>query len=312
MNFLKAMVLLFILTVAVFFYGKYLYEKPGILSQDRNILIPKGGADIVSKELMRHYAIETPLVFIFGVKFGGHKGLKAGEYFIPARASVRKIIDIISSGITVVHKITIPEGQTVSQILIELQEADSLEGEVASKYNDGELLPETYHYSYGETRESILKRMRKSMEDVLEQAWKERKSDLPIKSKKEAVILASIVEKETSLAVERPRVAAVFLNRLKKGMKLQADPTVLYGKDRTTITRDDLNEETPYNTYIIEGLPIGPICNPGKASIQAVLTPLDTEELYFVADGAGGHVFAKTLSDHNRNVAKWRAIKQQK
>ena len=312
MNFLKAIFFLLFLAVAMFFYGQYLYEKPGILSQDRNILIPKGGADIVSKELMRHYVLETPLVFIMGVKFGNHKGLKAGEYFIPAHASIKRIIDIISSGVTVVHKVTISEGQTVKQIIAELREIESLEGEIITKYNDGDLLPETYHYSYGESRESILKRMRKSMEDVLDQAWKERKPDLSIKNKKEAVILASIVEKETSLAVERPRVAAVFLNRLKKGMKLQADPTVLYGKDKTTITRDDLNEETPYNTYVIEGLPIGPICNPGKASIQAVLAALDTEELYFVADGAGGHVFAKTLSEHNKNVAKWRAIKQQK
>jgi UPF0755 protein len=197
-----------------------------------------------------------------------------------------------------------------------LGQADGLEGTTASTPSDGSLLPDTYHYSYGDKRADILGRMAKAMDVTLAELWAKRAADLPLTSPTEALILASIVEKETAIPAERGRIAAVFINRLKKGMRIDSDPTVVYGLTAgagplgRALTRDDLKIDHPYNTYRISGLPPGPICNPGRDSLAAVMNPLATDEYYFVADGTGGHVFARTLDEHNRNVANWRKLKR--
>ena len=192
---------------------------------------------------------------------------------------------------------------------------DGLTGTIDARPLEGALLPETYHYSWGDGRPELIARMRRNMAQVLAELWPGRQSDLPLKTPGEALILASIVEKETAIATERRRVAAVFVNRLRRGMRLQSDPTVVYGVTGGTgrlaraLNRQDLAKPTLYNTYRIDGLPPTPIANPGRASIEAVLNPLTTAELYFVADGSGGHAFAKTLAEHNKNVRRWRRLR---
>jgi UPF0755 protein len=188
-------------------------------------------------------------------------------------------------------------------------------GELSLAPEEGELLPETYAYTRGETRDGMVRTMMKAQDDFVEEIWGKRATELPFNTREEAIILASIVEKETGVADERPRIAAVFVNRLKKGMRLESDPTVIYGLTKGEplgrgIRLSELRKETPYNTYVINGLPPTPIANPGKAAIEAVLNPLDTEDIFFVADGTGGHAFAATLEEHNRNVAKWRRVER--
>jgi UPF0755 protein len=296
------------------------FHVPGKMATEVTVVIPRGAglegsANILAKAGVLHH----PLIFKIGaVATMSLSSIKAGEYLVPARSSPREALELLKSGVTVVRKFTSPEGLTSGQIMAELAAAQGFSGEAGAVPREGSLLPETYHYSYGDAREGVIKRMSKAMEEALEAAWKAKPADSPLKSKAELLALASIVEKETGLAAERPRVAAVFLNRLKKGMKLQSDPTIIYGIAGTAgsferpITKDDLQKPTPYNTYVIEGLPPGPICNPGRASLEAVVKPAASEELYFVADGTGGHAFAKTLEEHNRNVANWRKIERER
>lgn len=290
------------------------YTRPGPLPVEKAVVIPSGmGVASIAAELTREGVIVDPKVFRMGVRvWDGDKPLRAGEYMFPARASAREAADVLQSGETVVRRLTLPEGRTVLEAVAQLRATDGLTGEIEELPDEGTLLPETYHFSHGDLRADMLQRMSAAMDSTLGRLWPLRSQRIPLETPEEALILASIVEKETGVAEERPLVAAVFLNRLEKGMRLQSDPTVVYGLTDGSgplgrpLTRADLEKSTPYNTYLIDGLPPTPIANPGTAAIDAVLNPAQTDALYFVADGSGGHAFSKTLDEHNRNVRKWR------
>lgn len=247
------------------------------------------------------------------------RALRFGEYEVPAGATPRDLVRLLQSGRTFVRRLTVPEGLTTAQVLELVQGAEALEGTVgqpgSQKPGEGTLLPETYSYGRGDSRAELVARMRKAMDDALAAAWAGRNPELPLAGPHDLLVLASVVEKETGIAAERPMVAAVFVNRLKRGMKLQSDPTTIYavtkgaGPLARPLTRADLELADPYNTYTAPALPPGPIANPGRASLEAAARPAPVPFLYFVADGSGGHAFAETLADHNRNVAAWRAKK---
>jgi UPF0755 protein len=300
------------------------YTGPGPLAEDRTVVIERGaGVNAIADQLTDEGVLPDPWTLRAGLRlFGEGRSLKAGEYRFAARISPQAALDKLIEGDVVQRQVTVPEGLTSQQVIDVLATVEGLSGEVGAPPPEGSLLPETYAFTLGDTRESVIGRMRASMDAALAELWPKRAPELPLKTPEEAVALASIVEKETGVAAERPRVAAVFVNRLKRGMPLQSDPTVIYaltgGKAASVangegilgrrLTRADLDADHPYNTYRIAGLPPGPIANPGRASIEAVLNPPATNELYFVADGTGGHAFAATLDEHNRNVAKWRKL----
>jgi UPF0755 protein len=223
-------------------------------------------------------------------------------------------MDLLVSGRVVMRRLTAPEGLTVGEIFSLVIQADGLTGDMPPLPSEGTLLPQTYHFAYGDERRAIVERMTKAMSETLAELWAKRRPDLPYRGPNEAVVMASIVEKETAVAEERPLVAGVFVNRLRRGMRLQSDPTVAYGLDPgrgdldRALTRDDLDRPSAWNTYRIDGLPPTPIASPGRASLEAALQPKPSAYLYFVADGNGGHVFAETLDEHNRNVARWRKL----
>ena len=306
--------------VVVYVKGREAFVAPGPSTSETVVVVPKGaGVERIAALLAEADVIENPWVFRFGVRISGAQALlKAGEYAFPAAASAEDAMAVLMSGKVVQHQLTIPEGWTVKQALAALAIAPSLAGDPPGGIDEGALLPETYSYTLGDTRAHVAQRMKAAMDRLLAEAWAGRAENLPFKTPKEALILASVVERETGIASERPRVAAVFVNRLRLGMKLQSDPTVIYGLSDGQgtldhgLTRRDLEADHPYNTYVIPGLPPAPIALPGADAIRATLNPADTKDLYFVADGTGGHVFAKTLEDHNRNVAKWRAIERAK
>ncbi|UUX49387.1 endolytic transglycosylase MltG [Nisaea acidiphila] len=307
-------VVLTIIAALVVAWGYARFTGPGPLAVARNVVIPAGtGLEGIAAVLRGAGVISDGYVFVIGARaFDRARSLKAGEYHVPAKASPRDVMEILASGKTVVRRLTIPEGLTVAEVIDRLELAEGLVGEV-ERPEEGMLLPETYHFSYGDRRDELIERMRSSMQDVLARQWEARAPDLPLASPEEALVLASIVERETGIARERGLVAGVFVNRLRRGMRLQSDPTVAYGiapdgLDRP-LTRADLKAETPYNTYVIKGLPPTPIANPGIDAIRAVMNPIETDYLYFVADGTGGHAFARTLQEHNRNVRKWRKIR---
>ena len=311
---------IFILVIAAFLFFNHIVTAPSLGVSNKNIYIPPGaGIHKISQIFYQSHIINKPLLFEWGARVNSYeKPIRSGEYFIPKGASVSDIIKIIQSGRTVVRKFTVPEGLTTYQIISRLKRAEGLFGQINNIPKEGELLPETYFYSFGDKRTSIIKRMKKALTEVLDKYWDSRQIGLPIKNYEDLIILASIVEKETSIKEERARVAGVFVNRLKKGMRLQSDPTVIYGltggQDNLGrgLTRKDLMEPNPYNTYSFVGLPEGPIANPGKQSILAVLNPTKSDELFFVADGLGGHRFSENLSDHNKNVRHWRDLKKNK
>lgn len=299
-------------------WGFQRYTAAGPLEQAETVVIPRGsGLEAIAITLGDSGVIGSPLVFAAAAKLTGtFRELKAGEYQFPAGISIEGVLEQMRQGRTVVRRITVPEGLTSAQVVALLQRETVLTGEIAKPPKEGSLLPETYHFAYGDSRPALVERMQTAMTQALAEAWKNRDPNLPYETPQQALTLASIVEKETGVAAERPKVAGVFVNRLESGMKLQSDPTVIYaltdgsGELGRALTRNDWKLESPYNTYQISGLPPGPIANPGKASLQAVMKPERHEFLYFVADGTGGHVFAKSLPDHNRNVAKWREIQQ--
>ena len=280
------------------------------------VQLPRGaGVAGVADVLKSAGVIRSALVFqVLARASGAARSLKAGEYAIPSRAPVLAILRDLRAGRTIPRSVTLPEGLTSAMIVRELQGVEWLVGEVEVP-PEGTLLPETYRAERGDTRQSLLDRMRDDQQALLDRLWAGRQAGLPLASPQEAVILASIVEKETGLRDERRRVAAVFINRLRIGMRLQSDPTVIYAVSRGEplgrgIRASELASRSPWNTYAYSGLPPTPIANPGRASLEAVLDPLETRELYFVADGTGGHVFAETLEAHNANVARWRAVER--
>ena len=295
------------------------YRAPGPSEQQTTVVIPKGSSvKQVASALADAGVIRDRRGFrILSAIYGADRLLKAGEYSIPAEASVRAVMSILKSGNTVVHQVTIPEGLTSAEILNILNQAYGLVDMVTEVPPEGSLMPETYSYTYGDTVAEMIARMSRAMDREVAVLWAGRDEGLPFHSPDEAVTMASLVEKETGVPAERSRIAAVFINRLKKNMKLQSDPTVVYAISPTgplgrRLTRQDLDVSSPYNTYEVYGLPPGPIANPGKDAIYAVLHPLKTDELYFVADGSGGHSFAKTLREHNNNVREWRRARRKR
>lgn len=293
--------------------GRLVMDRPGPLAAATNVLVPRGGVGEVAAALKQRGVIGSALLFRLATWTSARNGpLHAAELAFPAQGSLRTVLAVLRTGRPVEHWLTIPEGLTSPQIAALLAGADATTGSVMPP-PEGSVLPQTYAYEYGTSRSALLARAEAARRRALAQAWADRAPGLPLTSPEQAVILASIVERETARAEERPHVAGVYLNRLHAGMRLQADPTVAYaasggqgGLDRK-LTRADLDRDDPFNTYRNAGLPPGPICSPGLASIEAVLHPAATDDLYFVADGTGGHVFARTMEQHARNVAQWRA-----
>jgi len=305
------------LVAGVVFVEKQANE-PGPLQSDKVVMIPKSiGTGEIATLLKREGVINQTFLFELQAFISRQRGpLKAGEFLFKARTSIDSAIDTLIQGKPILHSITFPEGLTSEQIVQRIRDNEILTGDIGEPPREGTLLPDTYKFERGETRQQVINRMQRAQRDTLNQIWARRSPELPIKTPQELVILASIVEKETGRADERSRVAGVFINRLAKRMKLQSDPTIVYGLvgGKGTlgrgILRTEIEKATPYNTYAIEGLPPGPIANPGKAALEAVANPSRTKELYFVADGTGGHVFAETLDQHQKNVQRWRQIEK--
>ncbi len=306
------------------YWGKTLFDAKGPLTKEQTVIITSGsGLSDIAHSLQANGVIEdgwyNAQVFALGVRiYKNGTRLKAGEYAFEPATSMHGVMNALVSGKAVVHSVTIPEGWTSAQVVQRLQDTPLLSGSIEKVPPEGSLLPETYSFTRGMNRQKILDEMAAAQKRTLAEIWSHRAQDLPIKTPQELVTLASIVEKETGKADERPRIAGVFVNRLEKNMPLQSDPTIIYGlyggdawtKDRSAITRSDMNKQTPYNTYQNKGLPPGPIGNPGRASMEAVANPSRTKELYFVADGTGGHIFADTYAEHQHNVRKWRAVER--
>ena len=295
-------------------YGQY--KQPGPSTADITVIIESGtGIDGIARELNQAGVLANPLIFRIAARMAARENPpKAGEFAFPAGITPEGVLRHLQSGKTVVRRVTFAEGLTTAEIIAQLALTKGLTGVVGRLPGEGALLPETYHFSFGDGRLEIVNRMAGAMKELLANLWKNRTPGLPLKSPEEALVLASIVEKETAKPSERPRIAAVFLNRLGKGMRLQSDPTVVYGLTGgkrplgRELNRVDLKNPSPYNTYLIAGLPPSPISNPGAASLEAVFRLQASDELYFVADGTGGHVFAATLEEHNNNAAKWRKL----
>ena len=289
----------------------------GPLAKAKVVNIPKGSSTIdIANRLNEQGVVDSSIITMLGitaVRYTFDVDPKAGEYEFAAGSSLIDVLRKIKTGRTLFYKVSMPEGFTSWQVMERLKANEVLVGEIKNPPAEGELLPDTYLFNRGGTRQSIIDQMNTAQKKFIEKLWPTRAEGLPLKTPEEALILASIVEKETGQADERAHVAAVFVNRLRRGMRLQSDPTIIYGITRgqgkldRPIRRSDIRQKTDYNTYQIDGLPPTPIANPGRASIEAVLNPVETEHLYFVADGTGGHVFARTLAEHNANVRKWRS-----
>ncbi|WP_027574174.1 endolytic transglycosylase MltG [Bradyrhizobium sp. WSM1743] len=304
----------------VYYYGRQVLEAPGPLREDKIVNIPqRAGKRDIAETLNREGVTDVnPWVFIASVAaLKASSDLKPGEYSFQKNASLRDVIATIVEGKVVQHAVTIPEGLTSEQIVARLSDNDIFTGSVRELPREGTLLPETYKFPRGTTREQVIQRMQQAHKRVLAEIWERRNQDIPVKTPEQLVTLASIIEKETGKPDERSRVAAVFVNRLKQRIKLQSDPTIIYGLvgGKGTlgrpIKRSEITQPSPYNTYVIEGLPPGPISNPGRASLEAAANPARTRDLYFVADGTGGHAFTETYDAHQKNVAKLRAMEKQ-
>ena len=315
------LVLLALAGGAAFVAVKSRFEAPGPLEADKIVNIPARLSLIEIADLLRREGVmnEGNPVFVgsvFALKARGE--LKFGEYLFVKHASVRDVLETMVEGKVVQHPITIAEGLTSEQIVQIMLDSDVLGGNINTIPREGSLLPGTYNESRGAGREPLIQRMQAAQQRLLKEIWEHRSPDLPLKTPEQLVILASIIEKETGKPEERTRVAAVFVNRLKQKMKLQSDPTIIYGlvfgKGRLDhpITKSEKEQPTPYNTYFIDGLPPGPITNPGRASLEAAANPARTKELYFVADGTGGHSFSDSYDQHQKNVGKLRALEETK
>ena len=305
------------LAFIAFLIVQSLWDRPGPLTADAIVEIPRGaGVSIIARRLEGEGVIGDARLFGLLVSASGNEGsLQAGEFEFPAQVSARGALEILVDGRPIQYAITVPEGLTSAQIVALLREDERLVGEIEEVPPQGSILPETYNFTREADRAEILARMRRAMEEALAEIWEARDPDTPLASPEEAVILASIIEKETGVAEERPLVGSVFVNRLNRGMPLQSDPTVIFALTNgesdlgRELLRSDWEVESPYNTYAVGGLPPGPIANPGRASLQAAVNPAESPYIYFVADGTGGHAFAETLEEHNRNVAAWRRIR---
>jgi UPF0755 protein len=298
-------------------WGLWLFGSPGPSAQVSSVILRHGASlPEIASQLEDQGVVKSASVFMAAAQLSGTaRRLKAGEYRFKAHASIADVLSDIRHGRIVRHFVTIPEGRT-SQQAVDILMANPVLSGSAPVPPEGAILPETYEVQRGEDRAAVLQRMVAARDRLVAALWPKRRPDLPFKTVDEAITMASIVEKETSVAAERPRVAAVYINRLQKGMRLESDPTIIYGLTRGLplghgIRQSELHAVTPYNTYLVSGLPPTPICNPGRASIAAVLDPPHTDELYFVADGKGGHVFASTWEQHLQNVARWRRVEQQ-
>ena len=301
---------------AALFFGKQRFDSEGPLAEDKVVNIPRGlGIRDIADVLQREGVIDQPYIFMGSVIALKARGeLKYGEYQFSKHASIADVVDTIIEGKVVQHAFTVPEGLTSEQIVARLLESTALTGQIKEIPREGTLLPETYRFTRGMTREQIIQRMQQAHRRVLQDVWEHRMPDLPVKTPEQLVTLASIVEKETGRPDERTRVAAVFVNRLKTRMRLQSDPTIIYGLTGgkgslgRPIQKNEIDQPTPYNTYVIDGLPPGPIANPGRASLEAAANPARTKEVYFVADGSGGHLFSDNYTEHQKNVARLRGI----
>ncbi|WP_346912530.1 endolytic transglycosylase MltG [uncultured Roseibium sp.] len=311
---------------AALYFGKQAFEAAGPLETDETVVIASGAGlsgiidRLAAKNVINDDWIDQ-IVFNLGVRFYKNAtNLKAGEYAFTAGVSMHDVMTDLVEGNAVTHAVTIPEGWSTAQVLERLKENKILKGEITEVPEEGALLPETYTFTRGTSRQDLLNQMKKAQTKLLAEIWARRAEGLPVKTPEELVILASIVEKETAKADERPRVAGVFVNRLNRSMRLESDPTILYGlyggeawlKDRSAIKQSEKTADNKYNTYQIDGLPPGPIGNPGRASMEAVANPSRTKDLFFVANGDGGHVFSETYEQHQANVAKWRKVEREK
>ena len=298
--------------------GEARLREPGPLAADKVVFIQKGSSEDIVDKLAEEGVIDSPIVFQIALAVknlsGDKERLKAGEYLFKRQASVDDVLATLVAGKQILHAITVPEGLTTQQVVQRLHDSDVLTGDIRDAPKEGSILPETYKVARGTSRAELLLKMKDDQRRAVEQIWARRAPDLPLRSPYELVTLASIVEKETGKADERSRVAGVFINRLKKRMRLQSDPTIVYGLVGGqgtlghSISRAELDKPTPYNTYTIDGLPPGPIDNPGRAALEAVANPSRTADLYFVADGTGGHAFAETIEQHAKNVQRWRQL----
>jgi UPF0755 protein len=314
------LIILMIGAGTAYYYGRQILETAGPLQEDKIVNIPqRAGKRDIADALQREGVIDVnPWVFIGSVfALKASSDLKPGEYSFQKRASLRDVIATIVEGKVVQHSVTIPEGLTSEQIVTRLTDNDLFSGSLKEMPREGTLLPETYKFPRGTTREQVIQRMQQTQKRVLAEIWERRNPDIPVRSPEALITLASIVEKETGRADERSRVAAVFTNRLRQKMKLQSDPTIIYGLvgGKGTlgrpIKRSEITQPSPYNTYVIEALPPGPIANPGRASLEATANPARTRDLFFVADGSGGHTFTETYDQHQKNVAKLRVLEKQ-
>ena len=314
--------LLACLSAGVFYWVKVQFDRPGPLETSTVVVVPKGeGASAIAERLERDGVIDDRRIFMTSILYfmylKGQGTLKAGEYEFRKHAPMRQVLDTLVEGKSIEQKVTLAEGLTSYQIVQKLMAQSELHGEIAQVPPEGSLLPDTYRYGRNDTRQDIIERMQAAHAKFLAKVWETRDEGIVVTSPEEAVILASIVEKETGRADERSRIASVFQNRLRKNMRLQSDPTIIYGLvggkgvlDHP-IQQDELDRDTQFNTYKINGLPPTPIANPGRAAIEAVLRPAKTKDLYFCADGTGGHAFAPSLEEHNKNVYKWRKVERE-